>query len=259
MLGAMYGDIAGSVYEMAPVKRKDLPLFLPESTYTDDTVLSAAVMEHFLGGRPYGELFREYCARYPGRGYGAGFSRWAACPEAPPYHSMGNGSAMRVSPVAWACRTLPEVLEEARESARVTHDHPEGIRGAQTVAGAVFLARTGHSRREIRIWVKQEMGYDLSFTLDGIRPDYRFDATCPGSVPPALVAFLESSGFEDAVRGAISLGGDADTQAAIAGALAEAAFGMTREQTDAVLSRLDDRLASVVRSFYSRCCGRPEL
>jgi len=252
MIGAMAGDIIGSVYEGRrwDIKTTDFPLFDPHCRFTDDTVLTAATADAILSGSPYGAKYKEWYRAYPDRGYGGHFRIWAASEDPNPYWSLGNGSAMRVSPVAWAFGTLERVLEEAGKSAEVTHNHPEGIRGAQTVAAAVFLARTGTSREEIRAYVRETFGYRLERTLDEIRPTYRFDSSCPGSVPEAITAFLESEGFEDAVRKAISLGGDSDTIACMTGAIAEAFYGGVPAEIEAeVLKRLDAPVRGVLQQF----------
>jgi len=256
MLGAIVGDVIGSVYERHGVRTTDFPLLRAESTFTDDTVLSVATAEVLLRGGDYAAAYRSWFRRFPERGYGDRFREWAAAEGAGPYGSLGNGSAMRVSPVAWAFDTLEEVLAEARRSAAVTHDHPEGIRGAQAVAAATFLARTGAGKGQIRATVEESFAYDLSAPLDAIRPTYRFDATCPGSVPQALRAFLEATDFESAVRLAVSLGGDSDTLACMAGAVAEAYYGgVPAALQSQVLGILPQELAGVVRAFAARFGG----
>jgi|GEM_PF-264449 len=225
LYGALAGDIVGSAYERRPVKTTDFPLFTPASRWTDDTVLTLATAEVLLTAGDFEEAYRRWGRRYPDAGYGRGFRHWLLSRHPEPYQSFGNGSAMRVSPVGWACQTLEETLELARHSALPTHDHPEGIKGAQAVAASVFLARTGASKTEIRDEIAGRFDYNLARTLEEIRPAYAFDPTCQGSVPEALIAFLESDSFEDALRKAVSLGGDSDTQACIAGAVAEAFYG----------------------------------
>jgi ADP-ribosylglycohydrolase len=253
MLGAIAGDIIGSAYEGWPHKATDFPLFGAASTFTDDSVLTVATAEALLEARPYEEVYREFGRRYPHAGYGGTFFQWIFANAAGPYGSWGNGSAMRVSPIAWACRTLDDVLTEAARSAAVTHNHPEGVKGAQAVATAVFLARTGSSKSEIRCEVSERFGYDLDRRLDEIRPTYQFDVSCQGSVPEALLCFLESENFEEAVRLAVSLGGDTDTQACIAGAVAEAFQGGVPEQiATQVWIRLPEEFCSVVRRFRQR-------
>ena len=253
MFGAIVGDIIGSVHEWAGTKTKDFPLFVEDSTFTDDTVLTVAVAEWILSGDDLVDLFHSAYREFPGRGYGGMFHDWAGKRRREPYGSYGNGSAMRVSPVGFAFDTLDEVLERAERSAAVTHDHREGIRGAQAAAAAIFLARTVRDREEIRRTLEERFGYDLSTPLDAIRPRYTFNETCQGTVPQAIRAFLESADYEDAIRNAISLGGDADTLACITGGMAEAYHGevpppIARE----AMARLDPRLGAVVDRFRQR-------
>ena len=253
MLGALAGDIIGSVYERAHVKVTDFPLFTDGSTFTDDSVLTVAVADSLLQGRPYDDNLRAFYRFYPKAGYGHLFSQWGRDDALGPYQSYGNGSAMRVSPVAYVHDSLEEVLREAEASAAVTHDHPDGVAGAQAVAAAVFLARSGADKAGIKAYVEESFAYDLDRSIDAIRPGYRFDATCPGSVPEAIIAFLESSDFLDAIRRAVSLGGDADTQAAIAGAIAEAFYeGVPEAIETEVHARLDRRLSGITRDFKAR-------
>ena len=253
MLGAIAGDVIGSVHEGEGTRTKDFPLFHEHCAFTDDTVLTVAIAEALLTGRGYVELFHEYFEDYPLAGYGGNFILWAGQKRTEPYNSWGNGSAMRVSPVGYAFDTLAEVLEEAARSAAVTHNHLEGILGAKAVAGAVFLARTGKSKDDIRDFVTDAIGYTLPESLDDIREDYRFDVSCQGSVPEAIQAFLEATDFEDAIRNAVSLGGDADTQACIAGAIAEPFFGgVPDEIAESVWELLDERLQDITQSFRDR-------
>jgi ADP-ribosylglycohydrolase len=251
MLGAIAGDVIGSVHEAAGTKTKDFPLFTPYSRFTDDTVLTVAIADCLLRGRDYVDGLHNYFHAYPGAGYGGTFFLWAGTRRREPYNSWGNGSAMRVSPVAYSAATLDEVLREAKRSAEVTHNHEHGIRGAQATAAAVFLARTGSSKEQIRRYTEEQFGYFLDETLDDVRPTYHFDVSCQGSVPQSILACLESDSFEDAVRNAISLGGDADTMACIAGAIAEAFYGGVPPQiAEPVLALLDDRLRNVIHEFY---------
>ena len=256
MLGAIAGDIVGSIYEGSPNPSDrwlDFPLFQHGCRFTDDTVLTVATADAILSGKGYAEAYREYFWRYPYAGYGLYFIEWARHPDRGPYASWGNGSAMRVSPIACAAESLEGLLEEAEASASVTHNHPEGIKGAQAVAMAVFLARSGESKEGIRSALERRFRYDLSQPLETIRSDYRFDASCQGSVPQAIRAFLEGEDFEDAIRLAVSLGGDSDTQACIAGAIAEAFFGGTPKEIESeVLQRLDERLRGVLGAFLAR-------
>jgi len=256
MIGALVGDILGSPFERRPVKREDVPLFGEGTRFTDDSLLTVAVAATLLSGRDteeqYAAFFREYGSRYPECGFGRSFRAWLRG-EGIPGGSFGNGSAMRVSPVGYAFETLEQVLDGARRSAAPSHGHPEGIKGAQAVAAAVFLARKSVSRDEIVSFLQERFGYDFSRPLALVRRSYVFDATCPGSVPEALLAFLESTSFEDAVRKAISLGGDADTQACIAGAVAEAWYGgIPEDMALRALSLLPEELLRVTAAFASR-------
>jgi ADP-ribosylglycohydrolase len=252
MLGGIAGDIIGSRFEHAQIKTKDFELFSRQCTFTDDTVHTVAVADSLLTKTPYQVNFLHYFECYPNAGYGNRFRRWARSLRPVPYGSYGNGSAMRVSPIAWYYDSLDKVLEEAMHSAEVTHNHPEGIKGAQAVAGAIYLARTGASKEEIREFVEGRFGYDLGQTLDEIRPRYGFDVTCQGSVPPAIIAFLEASDFEDAVRNAVSLGGDSDTLGCIAGSIAEAYYGgVPQAILDEIYQRLDEKLTGTTRQFLN--------
>lgn len=259
MRGAIAGDLIGSVREHHPVKRVDFsPLIAPGARFTDDTVLTVATAHAVLGDGDYAAAYHRFGNRYPDAGYGAAFRRWLRSPVREPYGSWGNGSAMRVSPIGWAFDDEPTVLSEAARSAAVTHDHPEGIRGAQATALAVFMARRGADRAEMVRQLSRRFGYDLGRTVAEIRSEYHFDVSCAGSVPEALAAFLESRDFEDAVRLAVSLGGDADTQAAIAGAVAEAAYrGVPRVIWDDVASRLPDDLLEIATAFAARHPAAP--
>ena len=253
MLGAIAGDVIGSVFEAYPHKSKDFPLFTGASTFTDDTVLSVAVADVLLHGGDYVQTYKRYARRYPFAGYGASFAAWAHSEASEPYGSFGNGAAMRVAAVGWSRDQLDAVLAEARASAEVTHNHPEGVKGAQATAAAVFLGRMGESKDSIRACLEERFGYDLARSLDDIRPSYRFDVSCQGSVPEAIIAFLESTDFEDAVRNAVSLGGDSDTQACIAGAIAEACYGgVPTDIRNQTVQRLDPDLAAVVEAFTAR-------
>jgi ADP-ribosylglycohydrolase len=253
MLGAIVGDVIGSVHEWAGTKTKDFELFLPQSTFTDDSVLTVAVAQWILDGEDLAETLRSYAVDYPGRGYGSMFDSWVGSTARRPYNSFGNGSAMRVSPVGFACRALDDVLSISERSAAVTHDHHEGVRGAQATAAAIFFARSGQTKDGIRRSLEERFGYDLHTPLDEIRPTYSFDVTCQGTVPQAIIAFLESTSFEDAIRNAISLGGDADTLACITGGMAEAYYGGVPPEIERqVRGLLDRRLLSVVDRFRQR-------
>jgi ADP-ribosylglycohydrolase len=254
MLGAIAGDIIGSVYETRNIKTPHFdPLFDPLCHPTDDTVLTVALADTILHRGDFAVKLKDYYHRYPQAGYGGTFSRWAQSTSCRPYNSWGNGCAMRVSPVGFAYTTLEEVLARAAESAAVTHNHPEGIKGAQATAAAIFLARTGKAKEDIRHYTEVTFGYDLSRSLDKIRPDYTFDVSCQGTVPQAIRAFLESTDYENAVRLAISLGGDSDTLACITGGIAQAFYGgVPAEIAETVWDLLNDHLAGIVREFMDR-------
>ncbi len=256
MLGALTGDIIGSRFEWNNIKTKDFNLFEADSRFTDDTVLTVAQADSLLSGEPFVQKLKEYFWLYPHAGYGGRFYRWAGSSSSEPYNSFGNGSAMRVSPVGWYFNDLSTVLSEARHSASVTHSHPEGIKGAQAAAAAIFLARSGEHKADIREFIAMRFGYDFSRSLDEIRPNYSFDVSCQGSVPQALQAFFESEGFEDAIRNAISIGGDSDTIACITGGVAEAFYGEVPDAiAQEVFMRLDEKLAGITRNFL-RMVGR---
>jgi ADP-ribosylglycohydrolase len=225
MLGAIAGDIIGSVYEYDRVKTKAFPLFGEGCSFTDDTVMTAAIARAILTDGDYQKAVRDLGRRYPDSGYGGFFSLWLFSDDPKPYESWGNGAAMRVSPVGFAFDAIEDVLREAARSAEFTHNHPEGVKGAQAAALAVRLARTVKDKLVIRREIAGRFGYDLDRSLDDIRPDYRFDESCQRTVPEAIIAFLDSASYEDAVRNAVSLGGDSDTLACIAGGIAEAYYG----------------------------------
>ncbi len=224
MIGAIAGDIIGSVFEWNNVKTTEFELFSRGSRFTDDTVMTVAVADCILYRGDYAKTLRMYGRRFPHAGYGEMFRKWLFSESPSPYNSFGNGSAMRVSPVGFAFPTLEEVLAEAKRSAEVTHNHPDGIDGAKAVAAAIFLALQGDGKKKIRNFIEGHFMYDLHMTLDEIRPGYRFDPTCKGSVPQAIIAFLESEDYEDAVRKAVSIGGDSDTIACITGGIAQAFY-----------------------------------
>jgi ADP-ribosylglycohydrolase len=253
MLGAIVGDVIGSVHEFTRTKTKAFDLFVGDSSYTDDSVLTFAVAEWILTGQDLADLLFAYVHIYPDAGYGSMFHRWARSGAREPYNSFGNGSAMRVSPVGFAFDTIEEVIERAGMSAAVTHNHEEGIRGAQATAAAVFFARRTRDKQEIKRELEMRFGYNLRPTLDEIRPRYTFNETCQGTVPQALAAFFESTDYEDAIRNAISLGGDADTLAAIAGGIAEAYYGGVPQALAArVTPMLDPRMRAILKTFQTR-------
>lgn len=251
--GAAAGDIVGSVYEHRPHKSEDFPLLSEACRFTDDTVLTAAIAHAITAGEDYAPALRRYGRAYPDAGYGAGFSVWLFDDRMGPYNSFGNGAAMRVSAVGAAFDTETEVMEQARLSAAVTHDHPEGIKGAQAAALAVYLGRTGAPKGTIRDRITGLFGYDLDRTIGTIRRRYAFDVSCQGSVPESVLAFLESNSTEDAIRKAVSLGGDADTMACIAGAIAAAFYGTAPSTLiGGVYDRLTPELIEVFEAFDNR-------
>ena len=253
MLGAIAGDIIGSIYEWNRIKTKTFPLFSPGCDFTDDSVLTIALAAAILDNKDYGILLKEYYRKYPDRGYGGSFHRWAMSSDSRPYNSWGNGAAMRISPVGFAFSNLDELLKKAKAYTEITHNHPEGIKGAQATAAAIFLARTGNSKNEIRKYVETTFGYDLSKKLNEIRPDYRFDESCQGTVPQAISSFLESEDYEDAVRNAVSLGGDSDTLACIAGGIAHAFYGNVPPLiSEKVYKILDGDLGLTTRAFMEK-------
>lgn len=276
MLGAIIGDIVGSVYEFDNIKTKDFDLFKPDCRFTDDTVMTCAVADAIMNGGSEKDFIlsmKKYGRMYPHAGYGGRFRVWLRSMDTKPYKSFGNGSAMRVSPCAWVmdcgfcARTgMWPNRDLARLSASVTHNHPEGIKGALAVCDAIFMARfyfggwnieysnpidsdPDECKRRIKEHIENEYGYDLSMSLDEIRKNYEFDETCQGSVPQAIIAFLESTDFEDAIRNAISIGGDSDTIAAITGSIAEAAYGISEDMKEMALSYLDEPLKDVLRRW----------
>ena len=253
MIGAIAGDIVGSVFEVLGMKSMEFPFFTAGSLFTDDTVLTVAVAKAIIEDLPYIETVRDFARRYPWADYGQVFSIWARSDSGFPYNSWGNGSAMRVSPVGFAFDSEEKVLEQAKRSAEITHNHPEGIKGAQAVALAIFLARKGADKAKIRQEIASQFDYNLSRSLDAIRPKYEFDVSCQSSVPESIIAFLESDHLEDAIRKAISLGGDSDTMACIAGGIAEAFYGpVPNEIMSEVRTRLPEEFLAIIDAFYRR-------
>ena len=254
MLGAIIGDIVGSIYEGNPIKTKDFPFFGDYCRFTDDSVCTVAVADILLHDLPPAETMQKWCRRYPNAGYGGNFGMWIYTELPEPYNSYGNGAAMRVSPAAFLNRNdLEAALSASDKVTEITHNHPEGMEGARATTHAIWLAFQGESPANIRQVITTEYGYDLTQTIDEIRPDYFFDVTCQGSVPQAITCALESVSYEDAVRNAISLGGDADTLAAIAGSIAEALHGIPdelKERAESVyLSDAQDML-DVMQEMY---------
>jgi len=253
MLGAIAGDIIGSVYEHRPIKTTDFPLFQSKSRFTDDTVLTVAVADAIVKKNDYQSALKTYGQAYPDAGFGMLFFNWLFSADSRPYNSFGNGSAMRVSPVGFAFETREEVLAEAEKCAAVTHNHPDGIAGAQAVALAVWMARQDAAKDDIKREIETQFGYDLSRRLDAIRPGYQFDVTCQGSVPEALIAFYESENLEDAIRKAISLGGDSDTLGCITGGIAQAYYKKIPEDIiNKVYARLPEPFVPVIENFNRR-------
>ena len=283
MLGAIYGDIVGSVYEFNNIRTKNFMMFSEKSKFTDDTVMTLAVAnalvkfddvikidDIFTSDKPskweapdapwrvHLNLFKTLLIsemhalgdKYTNVGYGGHFRFWLKEKQTEPYGSYGNGAAMRVSPVAWYANSLEEAIDFAQASAEVTHNHPEGIKGAVVTAGATYLAKTGATMDEIKAFVGEH--YKIDFTLDEIRPIYEFNETCQDTVPQAMQAFFESNSFEDAIRNAISIGGDSDTLAAITGFVAEAYYGMTDREEQSVTDRLDSTLLNILNDFRNR-------
>jgi ADP-ribosylglycohydrolase len=257
MLGAIAGDVIGSVYEGRSIKTKQFQLFDRHADFTDDTVLTVATAYAILQGIPYGEAYKQFGRAYPGRGYGANFQNWVTQPGISPYGSFGNGSAMRAGPVGWAFQSMAKVLAEAEKSAACTHNHMEGIKGAQAAALGVYLARRGAGKADIRTEIEVRFDYDLHRNLSDIRKDYGFDISCQGSVPEAIIAFLESTSYEDTLRNAVSLGGDTDTQACIAGAIAEAYYiTIPMKIASFVKKRLDETILRIIRDFSRKYNSR---
>ena len=263
MYGAILGDMIGAPYEFdRGGKTKDFPLFVEESEFTDDTVMTIAVAEALLGvsaDMPEAEIkealvrsMQRWGRKYPDAGYGLRFFGWLHKKDPKPYGSFGNGSAMRVAAAGWLYDTLEETRRIARLTSVVTHDHPEGIKGAESTASAIFLARTGAGKAEIKDYIVREFGYDLSRTCDEIRPAYRHDESCQRTVPEALTAFLEGTDFEDVIRTAVSLGGDCDTLTCIAGSVAEAFYGVPEDLVAECRKRLTDDILEVVDRFEEK-------
>lgn len=253
MKGAILGDVIGSRFEWRNYKGTDFTLFNAKSKFTDDSVLTIAIAAAILNKTTYEQEVKDFANAYPNAGYGGNFKKWMNGELTGPYNSWGNGSAMRVSPIAYAFETEAEVLAEAEASAVITHNHPEGIKGAQALAMAIFLARKGASKEELKNRIQLDFAYDLERTCDQIRPNYKFDVSCQGSVPEAIIAFLESENVEDAIRLAVSLGGDSDTIASMAGALAEAFYGgLPQVLEEEALKHLDKKLLKVLLAFIAK-------
>jgi ADP-ribosylglycohydrolase len=258
ILGALAGDIIGSVFEKNNIKDLDFNLFCDQSRFTDDSVMTVATMQTLIDEeKDYVISYQKFGRSYPKAGYGPQFREWIKSNDPKPYNSWGNGSAMRVSPIGWYCQDIDEVMIEAKKSAEISHDHIEGIKGAQAVATAVFLARIGRNKLEIKNYIKDKFGYDLNRKICVIRQNYKFDSSCQGSVPEAIIAFLESKDFEDAIRLAISIGGDSDTIACITGSIAEAFYGAVPiEIIENVLKLIPNEMINVIYTFSELCINK---
>ena len=268
MLGAIIGDIVGSIYEFDNIKTKDFNLFTKEMFFTDDTVMTVAIADAIMNGGQHENFIqsmKKWGCNYIDKSYGRSFRRWLKLDIAEPYNSWGNGSAMRVSPCGWIAK-LSKPFEEglkltedlAKKSAEVTHNHPEGIKGAQATAAATFFMRHGKSKNAIeeykkllKDYIQNKYKYDLNFTLNEIRPSYAFNESCQKTVPQAIVSFLESENFEDAIRNAISIGGDSDTLAAITGSIAEAAYGIPEDIKEKAISYLDNKIKELYNKWVN--------
>ena len=253
MIGAIAGDVIGSVYEFSGSRDEDFPMFDLDAIFTDDTVMTVAIADAILNGGAYADSMRKWGKAYPDAGYGRMFYRWVLGEKSGPYGSFGNGSAMRVSPVGFAFDTEKAVLEEAKRSAECTHNHPEGIKGAQATAFAIFLGRQGASKVTIRKEITQRFGYDLNRRLADIRLRHRMDETCQGTVPVCLIAFFESTDYEAAIRKAIAIGGDTDTQGAITGGIAQGFYKIIPDHiVNGARERLTPDIVSVLNQFEKR-------
>ena len=263
IIGAIAGDIIGSAYEFNPTRDYNFELFTPKTTFTDDTVLTMANAMWLLEDEQHTheklvQIMLDMCHHYEWRGYGGRFAQWIVSKNPQPYNSFGNGSAMRVSPVGYYAKTLDEALALAQVSAEVTHNHPEGIKGAQATAAAIFLARQGKTKQEIRDYVEKTFAYDLSRTLDEIRPTFTFDETCQRTVPESITCFLEGKDYEDVVRLSVTLAGDADTIAAIAGSISSAVDDVPNEICQPVISLLSEELCTILLRFNQLVATREQ-
>lgn len=256
MLGAITGDIVGSVYEFDNIKTTEFDLFCYDSAFfTDDSILTVALADAILHDLDYADTMRDYTRRYPHASYGTSFFLWARTPNAPAYNSWGNGAAMRISPVGFAFNTLEEVQQNAQKYTEITHNHPEGIKGALATASAIFLARTGHTKQQIKDYLIENYSYDLNRSCDDIRPHYYFDVSSQGTVPEAIIAFLDSTDFESAIRLAVSLGGDSDTLTCITGGIAQAFYGSVPDNiAKKTLATLDEPLRDITLKFMQTYC-----
>ncbi|WP_138207255.1 ADP-ribosylglycohydrolase family protein [Haloimpatiens lingqiaonensis] len=252
MIGAIAGDIIGSIFERKNIKTKEFQLFSKGSIFTDDTVLTIATMDSILNSKPFSESYKKWFRKYPNAGFGGNFYRWGFSESMEPYNSWGNGSAMRVSPIGYIGDSMGEVMAKAKESAEVTHNHVEGIKGAQAIAASIYLAKIGKDKDEIRKFVEDTFDYDLSESLYSIRKWYAFDVSCEGSVPQAIRAFLESKDYEDAIRNAVSIGGDSDTIACMTGGIAEAYYKeIPRYIISEVFKIIPEEMVTIIDKFYN--------
>ena len=260
MIGSIIGDIVGSVYEFTPnnIKTKQFEFFNPNGSYTDDSILTFATADWLLHGGEVAHYYSKYGEKYPWPmgGYGGGFKLWLIRSirqqDYRPYNSCGNGSAMRVGPVGWAFDTIEGILAKAKESAECTHNHPEGIKGAQATALAIMMARHGCDKNEIRSEIEKRFEYDLQFTCEQIRPTYTWGGTSQDSVPQAIVAFLDGEDYEDSIRNAISIGGDSDTIGCITGSIAEAYFGVPADLRNSAMNYLPEEFQSIISEFENK-------
>ena len=258
MLGAIIGDIVGSRFEFNNTNSMNFELFTDESTYTDDTICTVAIADAILNGKSYKDSLLEWCRKYPNPkgAYGGSFANWIHSADPQPYNSFGNGSAMRVSPIGWAFDSYQEVLEQAKLSAEVSHNHPEGIKGAQCVADLIYHLRTGKIDKDaVKRCVEHSFGYEIP-PVDHIRETNTFNETCQGTVPQAISCFLEAKDFEETIRLAISIGGDSDTIGAMAGSLAEAAYSVPKEISDKVFDILPTDMLNVIGDFFHKLNNR---
>ena len=257
MLGALVGDIIGSVYEFHNVKSTDFELFTPWNNFTDDSIMTLAVAKWLMEDKTHSQYHLVKCMqelgkKYPDAGYGGHFGWWLTQDNPQPYNSWGNGSGMRVSPVGLYAKTLDEALALAAVTASVSHNHPEGVKGAQVIAASVFLCKEGKTKQEIKEYVEETFGYDLNRTIAEIRPYYDFDVSCQGSVPEAIIAFLEGNSFEEVIRLSISIGGDSDTIACMAGAIAACMYPIPEDMVEKCNSILTDDLREINERFQNK-------
>jgi len=253
MLGAIGGDIIGSAFERSPIKTKKFTLFSQDSILTDDTVMTIAIAKSLINNEKYIDNIIDFGIRYNNVGYGASFKKWLNSWNHKPYNSWGNGSAMRISSIGFYFSSEEETLHEAKRSAEITHNHIEGIKGAEATALAIFMARNNKSKNKIRERISKQFGYDLERTVDEIRPNYKFYVSCQESVPESIICFLDSTSYEDCIRNAISLGGDADTMATIAGGIAEAYYNdIPKEISSNIYKRLPKEFLEILLQFKDK-------